>query len=275
MPWFRQNYLGEWVVDDDARCYKFSLERNAWGGVLPAYADARGSWHYVLAIDLGYHPDPTAFAVLTYHDFCQDLYVLETWKQWRMDITDVANKVREFEERYSFDVHVVDGANKQAVEEMRRRHALPLVDADKRGKADFIELMNAEFAQGRIKVHVDACNQGEPDDQIGERSSRESLSLIDEYAGLVWDPRKLLLNKREEHPGCPNHLCDAVLYGWRHCYQYPSQAAAPRSPVPYSPEWFAHEADRMHQQEIDELLERTAEETVGLGNSENWEPWAL
>jgi hypothetical protein len=265
VPWFRQNYLGEWVVDHDALCYKFDLTRNAWDGVLPEFKDhpVRGSWHYVLAIDLGYHPDPSGFAVLAYHDFDTTLYVLETWKQWSMDITDVANKVRWYEQRFSFDAYVIDGANKQAVEEMRRRHNLQLQDADKRGKSDFIELMNAEFILGRIKVDVAKCAQGLPDRSPKDKRVTESLALADEYAGLIWDPRKLVLCKREEHPGCPNHLADAVLYGWRHCYQYFS-AKPLQEPAPCTPEWFRREAERMHEIEIEELLARKAEETVYL-----------
>src|SRR5205085_11845215 len=63
-------------------------------------------------------------------------------------------------------------ANKQAVEEMRRRHDLPLRAADKTGKSDFIEIMNGEFIQGRIKLRGASCSQ-----------------LAEEYAGLIWDER--------------------------------------------------------------------------------------
>lgn len=283
VPWFRQNYLGEWVVDLDALCYKFQADRNAWDGVLPQFDPrVKGSWHHVLAIDLGYHPDPSAFAVLCYHDHDPDLYVRETWKQWRMDITDVANRVHAYERRYqkeygvAFDALVIDGADKQAVEEMRRRHNLPLQDADKRGKADFIELLNAEFILGKIKVNVGACAQGVPDDSPKEKQRIiQSLSLVDEYAGLIWDPRKLKeLNKREEHPGCANHLADAVLYGWRHCYQYLSQAVK-LPPAEGTKEWYDHETSRMFEAEVEELEAR--KELVpkeGLGDSDNWEDWA-
>ncbi len=275
VPWFRQNYLGEWVVDLDALCYKFSRERNAWDGRLPIFEGRlQGEWHYVLAIDLGYHPDPSAFCVLAYHDFDTTLYILETWKQWRLDITDVAEKVRAYERRFRFDEYIIDGANKQAVEEMRRRHNLPLQDADKRGKSDFIELMNAEFILGKIKVDLDRCAQGVPDPNPNpdRKTTKESLALADEYAGLIWDPKKLLLNKREEHPGCPNHLCDAALYGWRRCYQYLSQRPTP-PPKPFTPPWFAAEVDRMRAHEEAVLEAKKETERQGLGDSENWEWW--
>lgn len=170
-----------------------------------------------------------------------------------------------------FDALVIDGANRQAVEEMRRRHGLPLLSADKTGKSDFIELMNAEFILGRLKLITADCSQG-LQNSGRKAQEQESLALHDEYQGLVWDERALARGKREEHLGCPNHLADAALYAWRHCYQYLSRAPE-RPPEPYSPEWFRREAERMHEEEIEEMLARKGEETVGLGDSENWESW--
>jgi hypothetical protein len=141
---------------------------------------------------------------------------------------------------------VIDGANKQAVEEMRRRHHLDLTAAAKVGKSDFIEIMNAEFIQGRIQVEVERCSQGQQDKEVrGHGKVLETLSLADEYAGLIWDQRRLIgSGKREELPSCPNHLCDAALYAWRRCYQY--LAKPPEAPlVPGSSEWYRAEADRM------------------------------
>lgn len=278
VPWFRQMYLGEWVIDLDALCYKFSRQRNAWDGTLPKHEDgprARGSWHHVLAIDIGYSPDPCGFAVLAYHDFCDELYVIETWKQWRMDITDITERVKLFEQRYpaGFDAMVIDGANKTAVEEMRRRKGLPLIDADKQGKSDFIELMNAEYILGKIKVDLARCNQGVPDQspKPDRKTTKESLALADEYAGLIWDPKKLLLNKREEHPACPNHLADACLYGWRHAYQYLSKAPE-KPPDPFTPAWFQAEVEKMRAQE-EARLEQERPEPEALGDSSTWEWW--
>jgi len=62
--------------------------------------------------------------------------------------------------------------------------------------------MNGEFVKAQIKL------------------APKAQALADEYANLVWDERS---TKREEHPGCENHLADAALYAWRHCYQYLSE----------------------------------------------------
>jgi hypothetical protein len=60
-PWFRQHYLGEWVVDVSNKVYRYEEGRNAWDGVLPDYGWK--PWNYVLGIDLGFN-DATALVLL-------------------------------------------------------------------------------------------------------------------------------------------------------------------------------------------------------------------
>ena len=191
-PWFRQNYLGEWVVELDKLVYRYAIERNDFAPEpgpthgphgLPLYK--HGGWHYVLGCDLGYN-DPTAWVVMAFHDHDPTLYVLEAQKEAGLDVTAVAERTREYRKRFVFDAMVIDNANKQAVEEMRKRHSLPWRAADKTGKSDFIEIMNGEFIKATIRLGP-RCN-----------------ALRDEYAGLIWDDRA---NKREEHPASPNHCC--------------------------------------------------------------------
>jgi hypothetical protein len=95
---------------------------------------------------------------------------------------------------------------------------------------------------------------------------RESFSLTDELTGLIWHPDKLAQGKCVEHPGCPNHASDALLYGWRHCYPYLSDAAPKPPPASGTEDYYAAEVDRMWSQEIEDLeAEREDEEPVGLG----------
>jgi len=199
-PLFQQHYLGKWVVDDSNLVYRFDGARNTFDE-LPVMSKG-GRWHYVLGIDLGFN-DPTAWVVCAYHDFDRTLYVLGAHKKAKCDITEVADQTRRLMGRFEFDRIVIDGANKQAVEEMRRRHDIPLTPAEKAGKADFIEIMNGDFASGYIKLHRKAA-----------------APLAEEYSQLIWDDRS---PRREEHPNCENHCVDAALYAWRHCYQWLSE----------------------------------------------------
>lgn len=266
-PWFRNNYLGEWVVDVDGLVYKFDAARNTFGE-LPLLTDPRGAWHFVLGVDLGFFPDPSAFVLACYHDFDPCLYLLRSWKEWRMDITDVANRVKLFEEevrvQYGADIEffVIDGANAQAVAEMRRRHQLDLLPADKRGKEDFIELMNSEFIFANIKVSPRGCSEG----VLNSGTKSDSLGLIEEYQGLIWDPRVPKGKPRKEHVACQNHLADAALYAWRFCYQYLSKAPPALPPQVGSHEWLQAEAERMREEAEAQMRERLGdpEEPVGL-----------
>ena len=240
-PAFRRNYLGEWVLDESSLVYRYLAGRNDWNGVLPAYE--RGRWHHVIGLDLGYD-DATAFFVAAYHDHDPNLYGREVMKEPGLDITAVAQRAKALQAKYGADVIVVDGANKQAVAEMTNRHSVSLLPADKTGKADFIELMNADFITGRVKLSA-AC-----------------APLVDEYASLVWNDKS---DKREEHPACENHAADAALYAWRHCYQYVARVQTP-PPPPGTPEAYAAEAQRMLE------AARRAVESEKREKAEAWGP---
>lgn len=210
-PLWKQMYLGEWFIDSDKLVYKYSDLRNR---VLELpRLKGRSEWRYVLGIDLGFE-DASAFSVCAYNEYDPTLYVARTFKKSKMDITDVANKIKEIQGVYPIHKFIVDGANKQAVEEIKKRHGIPLEAAEKQGKADFIEIMNSELIQGKIKVVASGDEGG----------------LVEEWQTLVWDEKS---DKRVENPACPNHLSDATLYPWRYCYNYLSQRFEPK-PEPTS-----------------------------------------
>jgi hypothetical protein len=243
-PMFKQMYLGQWVIDETALVYKFNPDRNIYAQ-LPHLT---GSWQYLLGVDLGYEDD-SAFVAVAFHEYSKILYILETYNAKHMDITSVANKIRSLCTKYDIHKTVIDGANKQAVEEIQKRHNIPLTTADKRGKEDFIEIMNAEFIQGNIKLHDKlACN------------------LTTEYQNLVWTEKggQLVLPKRE-NPSCANHLADAALYIWRYTYQYLSGPAPTPKPKWGTPEWHLAETERM-QEEAQEYFERQEAATDPYGD---------
>lgn len=235
-PMFKQMYLGQWVIDEDALVYKFNSERNLYD-IIPQ--PLHGEWQYLLGIDLGYE-DASAFCVVAYHEFSKILYIADTFSKVRMDITDVANKIKELKTKYDIHKCVIDGANKQAVEEIQKRHQVPLITADKAGKSDFIEIMNAELIQGHIQVNAST-----------------GASLIEEWQNLVWKIRKNEAEKREENPSCSNHLADATLYIWRYCYQYLNSAYIAK-PKHGTAEWQHAQISEMEEAAVEyfERLER-------------------
>lgn len=231
-PLFQQNYRGIWVIDTTKLVYRYEAGRNDFDGELPKHE--RGDWHFVLCIDLGF-TDACSFTVAAYHDHDRTLYFPLSYKVAGLDITATSEHANALKAKFDIEHTTIDGANKQAVEELNARHGLEAVPADKQGKAEFIDIMNAEFIQGRIKL-APGC---EP--------------LKEEYANLIWDEKALKNRKREEHPGCENHCTDGALYGWRFCWQYLS-AELKAPPKRNTPEYFA-EQQRAAQREIEEQFE--------------------
>lgn len=203
-PLWKQMYLGLWDIDVSKRCYRYG-DHN----VIESLPEGR--YTNVLGVDLGF-TDPSAFTVVGYTDTDPTTYVRLSEKKSGMDITDVANRIKELIAAYDISKVVVDGAHRQAVEEMRRRHDLPMLEiAEKQGKAETIEIMNAELTCGKVKLVAD-----------------ETVDLRDEWDTLVWDERSAT---RKENPTCPNHCADSALYAWRACYSYLARVAHPTKPV--------------------------------------------
>lgn len=250
-PIFQQDYLGRWTIDDDKLVYRYRPGRNDYDGRLPIYP--RGAWHYVLAIDLGFN-DACSFTVLAYHDHDRTLYVVSSYKKAGLDITATSEHADALKAKYDIEHVTIDGANKQAVAELNNRHGLAAVAADKTGKPDFIDIMNAEFIQERIKLSPD-CGP-----------------LKEEYSNLIWDERQLEKLKRVEHPGCENHSADGTLYGWRWCWQYLSVVLKQR-PQRNTAAWF-DEQRAAAQAEVDGLfdaaLERNQQEQRQEREADEW-----
>lgn len=231
---YRQWYLNEWVIDKNKLVYRYEPGHNDYL-TLPHHA--RGEWQFVLGVDLGYSPDPSAFALLAFHENDPRLYVLESQEELEMDVTDVANRIKWFEGRFPIFKTVIDGSNKQAVKEMQNRHGVALDAADKRGKADFIQIMNAELIQGLIKVQP-----------------THNKALIEQWKKLTWKTEAdKIVFPRVEHPNFPNHIPDAVLYPWRFCYNYLSRKA---------PEPVNLKDPKVYVQHTEKLMEEALERQI-------------
>lgn len=231
-PLFKQHYLGQWVIETDKLVYKFNQDKNLF---IERPSNLReDAWSYVLGVDLGYEDD-SAFVLCAFHENHDILYVISTFNKKHMDITDVANRIKLYQSQYQIGKIIIDGADKQAVEEMRRRHQVPLEAADKIGKPDFIELLNTDLIQEKIKINSKCSN------------------LINEMSGLVWQTEGDIIKiPRKEHPSLPNHLCDAMLYAWRYCYQYMSEPIVKR-PAVGTLEWQREQNDKIWEIEREKI----------------------
>jgi len=206
----------------------------------------------VLGVDTGWEDD-NAFVLCGYHENDPHLYVIRTFNKPRMTFDQVVVKINEFmlDPLYPVSKVIIDGANKQGVESMRIRSAIPFEYADKQGKVDFIEMLNGDFVQAKIKIN------------------QRCEALTDELRGLVWltDGDKIVLPKKE-NPSLSNHLCDAFLYAWRNGYHYHSSPKEVKL-AKYSKEWYAKQAEDIWERER-EHLEKANNQSSGWGDDGGW-----
>jgi hypothetical protein len=207
-PWYQQHYLGRWVVDDSAKIYRYAGDRNAWDGKLKDYG--WNPWQYTLGIDLGFN-DATALVLMAYHQHDPNVYILKADKRKGLTLTEASDWIREWMGQWEIGYFIVDGANKQAVEEMVKHHQLPLQAAEKSDKVSFIRIMNSDFISGKIKVFGSQCQP-----------------LIEEYEKTIWNKRHLEKGIYKEDTGFHPDCADAALYAYRFCYHYANTPAPPK-----------------------------------------------
>lgn len=228
-PTYRREWLGEWVSDPDALVYKYNEKLN----VIDAVPNSK-QWFYVLGVDLGYDPDPSAFVLCCFNFHNNQLFIIDTYKENKMIVSDVAERIKYYMKQHPSLKVVVDlGAQGKMIgEEINQRYGLDLIAAEKHGKAGFIEIMNSDLQRGLVKVHRPVAKE-----------------LAEEWMNLIWDTEK---EQKVEDPRYPNHLADAALYAWRFCYNY---AAEERSVDPqkdtddYMKQWWEEEAERLAEAE--------------------------
>lgn len=246
-PLFRQWYLNLWEIDTDALVYKYNPTLN----LAPYLPRELSDWHYLLGVDLGHSPDSTSFIVGAYHPGDPNLYIVSAEKYLKMDFTAVAEKTLELEKTYNFEVKVVDGANKQGIAEMNNRHSTGFIIAEKHGKVEYINLMNGDLRQGKIKLLPGA------------------MPLSKEWKVLVWVTEGgKIIEPRKEHAAIENHLSDGALYLWRYAYTYLFQAPKPFVPREAQESW---EPDHIKKLQDAVRKEQNPDE-LSLDWDEDWTP---
>lgn len=190
--WFKTHYLNQWCTDDDLRIYSYTQDN------FQEFVPGKDTF-YAIGVDLGFN-DATAFVVVAFKKNDPSLYVIESHKFTQFDFTATAKFIKTLELKFSPFRIVVDGANKQGVEEMKNRWGIPLTNADKADKASFMRLMGDDLKQARLLL------------------SGKNQDLIKEMDQHMW-----IKGTDKEDPRCQNHLLDALLYIWRECKQYTEQ----------------------------------------------------
>jgi hypothetical protein len=223
--WFKTHYLNQWCADDDLIIMHMGAHN-----FVEAMPETKTPYNYILGVDLGFN-DASSFTVTAYHDYEKVAYFVQSFKKTKMIISAVAEMIEQLRTKFPFEHLVIDGANKQAVEEMRQRYSLPLESAEKTEKAFFLKLLDDDLIVGNVKIVKGGCP-----------------GLIKEWEDLQWED----LTKQNEDPRCSNHENDSALYSWRKCYHY----LATREPENYSKNSSQY-MDREEEREAEEYENRS------------------
>jgi len=224
---------GLWVIDSASRLFHYNDALHGVDALPAVLTDPKGTrWQRVFVVDLGASTrDPTTSQTrIAFHPHIPDRVFVEfSFKTAGMIPSTIAEAVQREMDECGGDLTVVmdEGALGHAYgNEMRSRHQLPVIAAEKSEKRAHIRLLNGEMERGHIH-----CVRGKCDE------------LIAELETLIYDKRGL-----DAEPGLANHCADGLLYGWRWTYAHRSQVPSPR-PVVGSPEWGEAEAARLLDEE--------------------------
>lgn len=212
-PTYQREALALWVTDENALVIKFNPDRNLYTSLPP------GDYNYVFGIDIGY-VDADSISVLAYSDSSKFVYLIEECIQDKQDITSLALQIKELEKKYQPVKMILDSGalGRKIAEELRMRHGLNVEAAEKTRKMEFLELMNADFRSGVIKLFK------------GSRLEEDSYRV-------EWDrdtPGKLKISDRYH-----SDALDSFLYSWKYCKHYTYEAPIPKPPKPTDTEWAA------------------------------------
>lgn len=237
-PGFLRNYMGEWAEDVEGLVYAFEESRN----VIDSYIPPQGS-EFVMTTDFGWD-DAQAFTISSWHPSRPELFILESYKQKNMPLSDALKRMEKYQERYPNLKMYGDPARKQLYMEMAIRFGEGSVvnPVEKEEKHDHIELMNHDYMLGKILIVRDTNQQF-----ITEIKALRKLikTFIIDAALNEERPGKWI-----EHPRLANDLCDTSLYGWRKARHF-RYKEKPEGPRPGTPEYADAMAKKMWSQERD------------------------
>lgn len=218
-PSYRRENLGEWVQDLDSLVYKYNKDINDFDKLPDGF-----HWNYIFGIDLGLD-DADAIAVLAYSPHHPHVFLVDEFVQNGLDVSSLAEQIKIMEKRYKPVKMVIDhgGLGKKVAEELRKRHQLPIVAAEKTRKFEFIELLNDDLRTGRLKM-------------------REKSQCAEEYFLITWDRRGE--DGMKVSDTFHSDIADAVLYAWREAYHFASEEKIEK-PKPHEERYIDEHFDRM------------------------------
>lgn len=239
-PTYLREYKGLWVLDVDSLLVRYSEHINHFNQ-LPIQR-----YTAIMGIDIGFN-DADAIAVLLWSESDPCTYLVEELITAGQGLTELVLQVQALQKKWDVSKMVIDegGLGKKLAEEMRRRHHIPVIAAEKQRKFENIAFLNDALRTGKFKAKANS------------RFAEDSLRVqIDQDKTT---PDRLVVKK-----GFHSDIIDAVLYAFvaspAFSYEKPLD-----KPVYRSREWFEQEEMRM-ERDTEERLK--AEEKSEKGFSD-------
>lgn len=187
-PTFRREWLGQWVLDNNALVYPYNPTINEFSA---AELPTDGAWNFAIGVDVG-HQEPTAFVVGCFRRGHPEIYIVHAEKHEGLIPSAVAVKIQALKKKWKAGRVIMDtgGIGKGYAEECSQRYGVAIEPAQKTKKLAFIEVMRGELLSGNIRVDPRAASE-----------------LILEWQNLTWDEKKAEPDSSKE-----DHLSDAALY---------------------------------------------------------------
>lgn len=225
-PSVQREYFGKWVMDSDSLLLKYEAKVND-------FQELPGSkYEYIMGIDIGFN-DADAIAILAYSDDSPTTYLVEEYIKAKSDLTELALEIARLAQKYNVNKMIIDegGLGKKLAEEMRRRHHLPLIAAEKQRKMENVAFLNDALRTGRFKA------------KSGSTFAQDSYLVEIDRDKSTPDKIKVKDNFHSD-------IIDAVLYAFKASPAY-SWQAAPVPPKQGTPEYYKKVTDEMYEQALE------------------------
>ncbi len=221
-PSIQREFFGKWVLDTESLLLKYNASVNHFDS-LPG-----GKWDYILGIDLGY-VDADALAVLAWSESSPVTYLVAEKVVSKQGITELVADIHKLEQQFPISKMVIDegGLGKKIAEEIRRRHHIPVLPADKIRKMENVALLNDALRTGRFKA------------------KKNSRFAQDSYLVEI-DREKTTPDKIRVKDTYHSDIIDACLYAFRESPAFSYQVPIVRA-KPGTPEWAKEEVTEMEQ----------------------------
>ena len=222
--WFRQNYLGELVVDTRDLIYKFDP-----ASIIDEMPDSVSEWRFVLGVSYS-HRGFIGLVVWAYSEDHREAFLVESYRVEDHNFSRAVEEAAVLNEFYQFTEIVSTGISTKLLDELQGRFGIAFSDPGVLPKAEMITLFNDELKQDNIKV------------------LSKNTDIVVEWEQLTWDSKTFNGGQRE-HPLADNFLANAALYSWYNCFNFNYQPVTSKDEID---EYWDKLADRIKRRRLAE-----------------------